>query len=494
MKRALAFLVVLAIVTCSKAGWTQTGNDSATSAVATPTAFPAPGTYPTTNSVTLLSATPGAQIHYTLDGTQPSSSSPIFDPYKLLWVGAVNNGDTGLKTGYTIRAIAIKPGMDNSEVATFQYTIDRRDRTAYVAEDILPGVVMVRDYANDKMFLLKGSKKDLLIDSGMGTGDLKGFLAHYVGGRSLEVAFTHFHGDHTGQSDKFIADSVEYINDADRAQVVTLLTQRGASQDAINKNLRNIKDGDVLDLGDRKLTVYQVPGHTPGSIVLFEKETGYLFTGDSIGSNGPGIPDSFWMHLPSSPPLDEYLSTLEVFRSKVRGGVKRILTGHNDHPLEGEKYLDNLQHAAQTVVDNGTSVLVPSLRPPGVWQVMVGDRMYDPNWVSINVTKEGCLSTAPDKVNALSNLELSEGEAIDFSPAQLEYTTSVSKGVSKLQITPTAMSSRYKSLKINNRDAKSGSPYNASLKRGTTAFAVMVTSPDGNSERTYTLTITRKNE
>jgi glyoxylase-like metal-dependent hydrolase (beta-lactamase superfamily II) len=494
VKRALAFLVVLAIVTCSKAGWTQTGNDSASSAVATPTAFPAPGTYPTTNSVTLLSATPGAIIHYTLDGTQPSSSSPIFDPYKLLWVGAVNNGDTGLKTGYTIRAIAIKPGMDNSEVATFQYTIDRRDRTAYVAEDILPGVVMVRDYANDKMFLLKGSKKALLIDSGMGTGDLKGFLARYVGDVPLEAAFTHFHGDHTGQSDKFIADSVEYINDADRAQVVTLLTQRGASQDAINKNLRNIKDGDVLDLGDRKLTVYQVPGHTPGSIVLFEKETGYLFTGDSIGSNGPGIPDSFWMHLPSSPPLDEYLSTLEVFRSKVRGGVKRILTGHNDHPLEGEKYLDNMQHAAQTVVDNGTNVLVPSLRPPGVWQVVVDDRMHDPNWVSINVTKEGCLFTAPDKITALSNLELTEGEPIDFSPALLEYSTSVSKGVSKLQITPTAMSSRYKSLKINNRDAKSGSPYNAALKRGTSSFAITVTSPDGNSEKTYTLTVTRMNQ
>jgi len=494
VKRALAFLAVLALVTCCKVGWTQTGKDAATSAVATPTAFPAPGTYPTTNSVTLISATPDAQIHYTVDGTQPSSSSQIFDPYKLLWVGAVNNGDTGLKTGYTIRAIAIKPGMDNSEVATFQYTIDRRDRTAYVAEDILPGVIMVRDYANDKMFLLKGSRKALLIDSGMGTGDLKGFLAHYVGGLPLEAAFTHFHGDHTGQSDKFIDDSVEYINDADRAQVVTLLTQRGASRDAINKNLRNIKDGDVLDLGDRKLTVYQVPGHTPGSIVLFEKETGYLFTGDSIGSNSPGIPDAFWMHLPSSPPLDEYLSTLEVFRSKVRGAVKRISTGHNDHPLEGAKYLDNLQQAAQSVVDQGTSVLVPSLRPAGVWQVVVGDRMQDPNWVAINVTKEGCLFTLPDKIAALSNLELSEGEAIDFSPAQLEYSTSVSKDVSKLQITPTTMSSRYRSLKINGRDAKSGNPYNAALKRGTSSFAIRVTSPDGNSEKTYTLTVTRRNE
>jgi len=120
--------------------------------------------------------------------------------------------------------------------------------------------------------------------------------------------------------------------------------------------------------------------------------------------------------------------------------------------------------------------------------------MHDPNWFSINVTKEGCLFTAPDKITALSNLELNEGGAIDFSPAHLEYSTSVSKGVSKLQISPTAMSSRYRSLKINGRDAKSGSPYNAALKRGTSSFAITVTSPDGNSEKTYTLTITRKNQ
>jgi glyoxylase-like metal-dependent hydrolase (beta-lactamase superfamily II) len=495
VKRALALCSVLAMAAFTNAmpaRAQETKPDAFT--VAIPTAFPAPGTYSTTNSVTLLSATSGAEIHYTLDGTQPTHSSPTFDPYKLLWVGAVNNGDAGLKTGYTIRAIAIKPGMKDSEVATFQYTIDRRDRTAYVAEDILPGVVMVRDYANDKMFLVKGSKKAVLIDSGMGTGDLKGFLAPYVGGLPLEVAFTHFHGDHTGQSDRFISDNVEYINEADRSHVVTSLREKGVGQDALEKNLRNIKDDDILDLGDRKLIVYQVPGHTPGSIVLFEKETGYLFTGDSIGSNGPGIPDSFWLHFPSSPPLDEYLSTLEVFRSKVRSGVKRIMTGHNDHPLEGEKYLDNLQHAAQSVVDQGTKVLVASLRPPGVWQVVVGDRMHDPNWVSINVTKEGCLSSAPDKITALSNLELNEGSGIEFSPARLEYNVSVGKNVSKVQITPTAMSSSHKSLKVNGRAAKSGTPFNASLKRGTTTFAVTVTSPDGNSEKTYTLTVTRTNQ
>lgn len=94
--------------------------------VSMPTAFPLPGTYATTNSISLFCDTPGAEIHYTLDGTRPNASSPLFDPYKLLVVGAVNNGEIGLKTGYTIRAVGIKAGMNTSDVATFQYTIDRR--------------------------------------------------------------------------------------------------------------------------------------------------------------------------------------------------------------------------------------------------------------------------------------------------------------------------------------------------------------------------------
>ena len=61
-------------------------------------------------------------------------------------------------------------------------------------------------------------------------------------------------------------------------------------------------------------------------------------------------------------------------------------------PLYGEAYLDNLQRAAQTLVDGGVDVLVPSLRPTGVWQVVTGDRLTDPNWAAINVSKETCLS------------------------------------------------------------------------------------------------------
>jgi len=41
-------------------------------------------------------------------------------------------------------------------------------------------------------------------------------------------------------------------------------------------------DGDTVDLGDRSLTVLHLPGHTPGSIALFDPADGTLFSGDVV--------------------------------------------------------------------------------------------------------------------------------------------------------------------------------------------------------------------
>ena len=73
------------------------------------------------------------------------------------------------------------------------------------------------------------------------------------------------------------------------------------------------------------------------------------------------------------------------------------MTGHNDHPLMGEKYLDNLQSALQSLMDKGEAVLVPSYRPTGLLQVTIGDRIHDPDWVAINVNKEHYLPAPVDK-------------------------------------------------------------------------------------------------
>jgi glyoxylase-like metal-dependent hydrolase (beta-lactamase superfamily II) len=51
-----------------------------------------------------------------------------------------------------------------------------------------------------------------------------------------------------------------------------------------------IDEGDVLDLGNSAFEVLHLPGHSPGSIGLWEKATGILFSGDAI-YDGPLLDD-----------------------------------------------------------------------------------------------------------------------------------------------------------------------------------------------------------
>lgn len=76
------------------------------------TATPAPGTYASTQQVTLATATSGATIYYTTDGSEPTSSSTKY-------TSAISVSATK-----TINAIAVKPGMIPSDTFTGAYTIN----------------------------------------------------------------------------------------------------------------------------------------------------------------------------------------------------------------------------------------------------------------------------------------------------------------------------------------------------------------------------------
>jgi len=69
-------------------------------------------TYTSAQSVTITCATEGATIHYTVDGSEPTTSSPVY--------GAAIN----VATTTTIKALAVKDGMTSSEVITAVYTIN----------------------------------------------------------------------------------------------------------------------------------------------------------------------------------------------------------------------------------------------------------------------------------------------------------------------------------------------------------------------------------
>lgn len=93
------------------------GNDSPDpeepTQVASVKASPTAGEVYAGTKVTLTTATPSATIYYTTDGSEPTTESTVYD------------GSTGIviNEATTIKAFATAADLDNSEVATFAYTI-----------------------------------------------------------------------------------------------------------------------------------------------------------------------------------------------------------------------------------------------------------------------------------------------------------------------------------------------------------------------------------
>ena len=87
------------------------GIEPPTPVVATPTFTPAGGTYYEEQTVSIACTTEDATIHYTLDGSDPTEESPVYD-------APLTIGETT-----TIKAIAMKEGYDDSDIAEATYTI-----------------------------------------------------------------------------------------------------------------------------------------------------------------------------------------------------------------------------------------------------------------------------------------------------------------------------------------------------------------------------------
>ena len=79
---------------------------------ANPTFSPAAGTYTSAQSVEIICTTEGATIYYTTDGSDPTTSSSVYS------AAITVNSDM------TIKAIAVKEGLTNSEIVSAEYVID----------------------------------------------------------------------------------------------------------------------------------------------------------------------------------------------------------------------------------------------------------------------------------------------------------------------------------------------------------------------------------
>jgi hydroxyacylglutathione hydrolase len=112
----------------------------------------------------------------------------------------------------------------------------------------------------------------------------------------LYIVNTHGHWDHTADNVDLVkatgATLCAHTWDATRLANPNLATEEGEALPVPpSKADRNLQDGDSLELGDYSFQVIHTPGHTPGSICLYESTAGVVFTGDTLYRMGVGRSD-----------------------------------------------------------------------------------------------------------------------------------------------------------------------------------------------------------
>ncbi len=143
---------------------------------------------------------------------------------------------------------------------------------------------------------------------------------------------THCHYDHVGGNRDFVTVGCKvavHELEADLLrkgdQVVTLAGGFGKRLDPIEVE-RELRDGDRIKLGELTLQVLHTPGHTLGSISLYEPKELLLFSGDTIFRDGVGRTD-----LPTS----EAAALRRSIYRLAKLNVRKLYPGHGPFAEEG---------------------------------------------------------------------------------------------------------------------------------------------------------------
>lgn len=222
---------------------------------------------------------------------------------------------------------------------------------------------------NLNSYLIKGSRRNLLIDTGFNQIECREALETAL--EALEVDFDntdifliHLHSDHTGLIGSFGGPStLYYMGEKDKkimqsfynkdywTQKNKLFERIGFPRDLLiennqknpvrrympdQKTITAVVDNEKIDLGGILLTCIETPGHTPGHMCLYDEAREILFSGDHIIFDiSPNI--AIWEEDDHS--LKDYLESLNKIKALK---VKDVLSSHRKPMGDVGKRIDEL--------------------------------------------------------------------------------------------------------------------------------------------------------
>ena len=180
-----------------------------------------------------------------------------------------------------------------------------------------PGLFVLEEPLHDervKSHLIVGERRALLLDTGMGIGNLSALVAELTD-RPLTVIISHAHWDHVGGAHRFKGWAPMLVHERGAAALGAgigndrlrrfLAPERlaGALPAGIDPAALSfppmppdgvLHGGEVFDLGGCSLEVVHAPGHAAGLLVLLDRAGGRLFSTDAAYAG------ALYAHLPGS--------------------------------------------------------------------------------------------------------------------------------------------------------------------------------------------------
>ena len=250
--------------------------------------------------------------------------------------------------------------------------------------EIEPGLHLVAEPGHVFSWLIAGSERSILLDTGLGLADIAAAIAPVAAAPTV-VVNSHVHFDHVGGNQLFehtemhalgpewieagtrdeylrsyhelaqdMATSWDRLRAADRDgwflvgpdETMRPWPRRGIDELGWRIDppppTRLLADGDTLDLGDRALRVIHTPGHAPDHICLVDEAAGILFAQDQA-YYGPQL------ICEQGSDLRAYARSARRLADELAGAIRVVYTAHCLRPSVPPRFLGELADAAEAV-------------------------------------------------------------------------------------------------------------------------------------------------
>ena len=140
------------------------------------------------------------------------------------------------------------------------------DEPYYEVESVAPGTWKILS-SGDYSSLVEGEEEAIAIDTGYGAGNIREYLQTLTDKPVKNVINTHDHFDHTANNAYF---EIAYMSkETEPLATIPFPSFEGIEFPRDYKKVI-VDDGDVIDLGGRTLTIFKIPDHAVGSIVMLD--------------------------------------------------------------------------------------------------------------------------------------------------------------------------------------------------------------------------------